>query len=130
MGESMEEQNAVEEIRNTEEEKNLEKLNLSHKLSKTGWALFFIWIGIATLAKFEFATGVLGVGIIILIMQVIRKVTGLKFEGFWLFAGFIFLLSGFKEVFDTDFPVVPVLFILAGAVLLASLFRGNHHSGL
>ncbi|MFC1725163.1 hypothetical protein ACFL4T_06025 [candidate division KSB1 bacterium] len=121
----MEDQNPNEEIGNAKEQVTIKKHDLAHKLSTTGWALFFIWIGFAFLLNFDFSAGVLGVGIIILVIQVVRKTFGLKFEGFWLFSGFIFLLGGFKEIFGTEFPVIPVLFILAGAVMLASVFRGK-----
>ena len=62
-----------------ENEKQTEELNstkshdISKKLEATGWGLFFIWIGIAFLANFDFGLGLLGVGIITLGGQAARK---------------------------------------------------------
>lgn len=63
-----------------EEVKSNEKRDMDKKLSTVGWALFFIWIGIAFLAEFSFGIGLLGVGIITLGVQVARRLMDLKFE--------------------------------------------------
>ncbi|MFQ5868630.1 MAG: hypothetical protein ACE5JC_01885 [Candidatus Zixiibacteriota bacterium] len=51
--------------RQTEELETAEK-HASDRFSTVGWALFFIWVGIAFLAGFDIGVGLLGVGLITL----------------------------------------------------------------
>ena len=110
----------------------LEDVNLqdmAHKLSATGWALFFIWIGIAFLAKFSVAVGMLGIGCITLGMQATRKQFKLQLEWFWIVVGILFFVGGLWELFKMDISLVPFILILGGIVLLISIFRGKRHLG-
>ncbi len=106
--------------RQTEDQIMTEKAALAKKLDVTGWGLFFIWIGIAFLANFGFAIGLLGVGIITLGGQVARKYFNLKAEGFWIVVGLLFVISGIWELLQIKFSLVPILIIVAGVVMLIS----------
>ena len=122
----MEDQESAE--KNTEpvqEPKTHEKSDLDKRLSTVGWALFFIWIGIAFLANFDFSVGLFGIGILTLGMQVARLFVGLKLEGFWVVVGILFVLGGLFGMLETKLPLVPILLILAGVVLLISIVRGK-----
>ena len=55
-----------------------------------GRGIFFIWLGISFLAGFSFAVGLLGVGIITVGVQLVRKSYNPKLEGFWLVVGILF----------------------------------------
>jgi hypothetical protein len=99
---------------------------LEHKLNLTGWALFFIWVGIAFLLNFSVGVGLLGIGIITLGMQAFRKYSNLKLEGFWVVIGLLFLLAGLWELFQADIPLVPIVLIIAGITLLISIIRRKH----
>ena len=94
-------------------------------LEAVGWALFFIWIGIAMLADFGFAIGLFGVGIITLGSQTARKYFNFKVEGFWVIAGLLFVLSGIWELLKIEFDLLPILIIVAGLVILISVIRGK-----
>ena len=96
---------------------------LEHKLSVTGWALFFIWIGIAFLTNIGSGVGLLGIGVITLVIQGVRKLYNLKVESFWLFVGILFILSGLWELFQANIPLVPIVLIMAGVALLVSILR-------
>ncbi len=98
---------------------------LNKKLDAAGWGLFFIWIGIALFAHVGWGTGLLGVGIIILGVQVTRKYLGLKLEGFWVWAGFFCVLGGVWDLLNVQFGLLPILCIGAGVVLLVSVLVGN-----
>ena len=102
------------------------KIDLAQKLDAAGWALFFIWIGIALLADVGWGIGLIGIGVITLAGQVARKYFGLKLEGFWIIVGLLFLLGGIWELFTPTIPLVPILLIVAGAVLLGSILLGKH----
>jgi hypothetical protein len=105
-----------------EEIEKTNKSDLAHKLSGLGWALFFIWIGVSYLVNFDAAITLLGIGVIILGMQLIRKSMNLNFEGFWLVIGGLFVLGGFGRVLEVRIPIIPIVLILAGIVMIYSIF--------
>jgi hypothetical protein len=99
---------------------------LEGKLSGAGWGLFIIWIGIAFLAGFQTWLTLIGIGIITLGMQLIRKASGLGTEGFWLVIGLLFLIGGIWDFSGTTLPLLPILLIVAGAGILVSIFSGRN----
>ncbi len=103
------------------EQKTNEAHNLADKLPAIGWSLFFIWVGIVLLVKLDAGVGLLGVGVITLAVQVVRKYLNLKLEGFWVVIGLLFVVGGLWELFEPNLPLVPILLIVAGAALLVSV---------
>jgi hypothetical protein len=112
-----------------EERNHYQRLTNRHvlhkKLDTVGWGLFFIWIGIALFANVGWGTGLLGVGIIILGVQVTRKYFGLKLEGFAIAVGSFFLLGGAWELLNVQFGLLPILCIAVGIALLVSTLVGR-----
>jgi hypothetical protein len=53
-------------INDNHELKAAQRKKLDRKLDTAGWALFFIWMGIAILADVGWGVGFLGIGLIIL----------------------------------------------------------------
>jgi hypothetical protein len=102
-------------------EEKTEGGSLKKKLEATGWGLFFIWIGIILWADIPSSAALLGIGIITLVMQIVRKALGLDFEGFWCLVGAAFLLAGIWQHFKVDLPLLAILLIVAG---LAVLWKG------
>jgi hypothetical protein len=104
---------------------------LARRIDVAGWGLFFIWIGIALLAHIGWGVGLVGVGIITLGGQVIRKSSGLKVDGFGVFIGFLFFLGGIWELLNVRFDLTPILCVVAGAALLVSVLVGKarNHTG-
>ena len=102
-----------------------ENADLARKFDAAGWALFFIWVGIALLMDVGWGIGLLGVGIITLGGQVGRTYFGLKMEGFGVVVGFLFLMGGIWELVQVEISLVPILLIIAGVALLISIFRGK-----
>lgn len=98
---------------------------LIRKLDAAAWGLFFIWIGVAWLANVGWGVGLLGVGIITLAGQGARKFLALEVEGFGLVVGLLFALGGIWELFSIRVDFVPVLAIVAGALLLVSALTGR-----
>jgi hypothetical protein len=113
-------------VEQVEELKRTERRDLSHKLDAVGWGLFFIWIGIAFLADLGFGVGLLGIGIIVLGEQAVRKYLDLKLEGFWVVVGLCFVVGGLWELLAVELPLVPILLIVAGIAILVSIFKGTH----
>jgi len=96
----------------------MERQDRASKFDAAGWALFFIWIGIAWLAEAGWGVGLLGVAAITLAMQLIRKISGLQVEGFWVLVGFGIAVAGFWQWTDVQVPLAPLLFIAIGIGLL------------
>ena len=84
----------------------------AQRLDAVGWGLFFLWVGSAWLAGIDEGVGLLGVGIITLGVQVLRRYAGLALEGFWVVVGSLFALGGLWQVLDAQLPLVPFLLVL------------------
>lgn len=95
------------------------------RLSALGWGLFFVWVGVVMLLDFGSAIGALGVGIITLGVQVVRKLFGLALEGFWVAVGVVFAAGGIWALYEINLPLVPVLLVVAGVILLISALRSK-----
>jgi hypothetical protein len=84
---------------NTELDQTAEKRRASMKrLDAIGWGIFFIWIGIAFLANFSWGIALLGMGIIMLGVQMGRMHFGHSIEGFGLVMGILFVVTGVWEL--------------------------------
>ena len=101
------------------------KAELARKLAVGSWGLFFIWVAITLVANVGWGIALLGVGIITLATQAVRKCVGLPAEWFWLVVGVLFLAGGICELRGVPMPVVPILLALAGVALLASALCGK-----
>lgn len=98
------------------------------RFDTAGWALFFIWVGIAWLADVGMGVALLGVATITLGMQALRKIYGVHVEGFWILVGIGFAIAGFWQWFDIALPLAPFVLIAAGVALLIWRVRpGNQH---
>ena len=101
----------------------------ARKVDAIGWALFFIWVGIAWIANVGFGVGLLGVAAIILGMQAIRRLLGINVEFFGIVVGIGFGIGGLWEYLDVQTPLAPIVLIIAGIALLVSVtWFGRKHS--
>jgi hypothetical protein len=116
----------MEDQKVVDEQEHHRKHSTAEKLSAAGWGLFFIWIGISFLAKFDVGVGLLGVGIITLAGQAARKFFNLKMEGFWIIVGVLFVLGGIWNLLKPTVELAPILIIAAGAALILSIFKSKH----
>ncbi len=97
--------------------------DMEKKLAAIGWGAFFAWLGLVLLMKVGSGIVLLGIGVITLGMQGVRKYYNLDLERFWLVCGAIFLAGGIWELAQLDLPFVPIVLVLLGAVLIGSAFR-------
>ncbi|HEX7288962.1 MAG TPA: hypothetical protein VF532_22445 [Candidatus Angelobacter sp.] len=97
----------------------------TQKLEALGWGLFFVWIGIALLVNLGWGVGILGVGIIILGVQMARRYMAMQLDTFWVVVGTLFVLAGIWELLSVRVSLVPIVCIVAGAVLLVSALAGK-----
>jgi hypothetical protein len=96
------------------------------RLDSIGWGVFLIMTGGLWLAPeglFPEGTWLIGTGIIILGLQVVRYLNGIKTSGFWIVLGIIALAFGISDVYAFDIPVFPILIILFGlSIILKPIF--------
>ena len=96
---------------------------LEKKLATIGWGVFFGWIGIVMLMEAGSGIVLLGIGVVTLGMQGVRKYYLLDFERFWLLCGALFLAGGIWDLAQLDLPFVPIVLVLVGVVLIGSTLR-------
>lgn len=112
-----------------EEPETTDGRELDRVLDAVGWGLFFIWVGIAFLAEVPTGVGLLGVGVITLAMQAVRKYLQVKVQGFWVIVGAIFVLSGLWQLLQAKLSLVPIVLIVIGVAVVVSAFRGKGARG-
>jgi hypothetical protein len=98
-----------------------EKAVLNKRLERMGWGFFLIMLGGFALVPHEIiAKGVwsIGVGIIMLGLNVARYLNQIKMSGFTTFLGAISLLSGILQLFGLNDLGGALLLIILGAYLI------------
>jgi|GEM_PF-676899 len=98
------------------------EIQLIRKLDAFGWGLFLIWLGIVLLAKAQTSVALLGIGIIMLGVQLARVVLKLRLEVFWFVAGLLFIVGALWQLGNARIPLVPILLIAAGVALVLTRF--------
>jgi hypothetical protein len=90
-----------------------------------GWGALFIWWGFTELYRFlPDGAGAIGVGLILLGVNVARSLTGSPTSGFSIALGLIALALGGLELANSVFhlpfelPVFPIILLAFGAVIL------------
>ncbi len=98
---------------------------LVRRLDAVGWGVFFIWIGIVSLAGVGWGAGLLGVGVIMLGTQAARMYYGIPVERLWLVIGTVFAVWGFLELLKIELG--GALLIIVGIVIIVSALRKPQH---
>ena len=99
----------------------MEHHNRGSMLDAIGWALFFIWVGVAWLANVGIGAGLIGVAVITLGMQVLGRLMGLHVELFWIAVGLGFAVGGLWKLLNIQTPLTPIVLIAAGIALFISV---------
>jgi len=96
--------------------------DVANKVSAAAWAIFFVWLGYAILAQIPLGVGLLGVGVITLGAQGVRKAFGLSLEGFWFLAGILLVMAGVWNLLSLEVPFLPYLLFAVALGVLAGAF--------
>ena len=96
----------------------MERADRASLFDAIGWSLFFVWVGVAWLLDVGLGWGLLGVGILTLGMQGVRKLNDVNVEGFWVVLGLGFVVAGFWELWNISVPLAPIILIVLGIALL------------
>jgi hypothetical protein len=87
--------------------------------------MFFIWWGITELFNFAAGIDAIGVGLILLGLNVVRSLNGMPTSGFTITFGILALVWGGLELAQSvlplpfEIPVFAILLIVLGVILLA-----------
>lgn len=107
------------------------KNTLNERLESIGWALFLIMIGGIGLvpdAMVPAGAWLIGVGLIMLGLNLARYVNQIPVSSGSLFLGALALIAGVTSVFGVDLPIFPIALILLGLSALSKFFLKNRLS--
>ncbi len=90
----------------------------TRQIDSAAWAVFFIWVGLVMLAGWPWDWFLIGVGVLILGTQIIRRQFSLKVEMFGIAIGLIILAAGVWGLFALPWPLMPIILIAMGGYLL------------
>jgi hypothetical protein len=103
---------------------DVRKKELNSRLETVGWGLFLIMIGgFALLKGVPEGTWLIGAGLIMLGLNAVRLLVGIRASWFTLILGTIALLSGLGSVYGVNIPVGPLLIILIGLAIVVRAFQ-------
>lgn len=88
------------------------------QIDSAAWAVFFIWVGVVMLAGLPWDWFLVGVGVLILGAQILRRQWNLKIDTFGVVIGLIFLAAGIWDLLSMPWPLMPIILIAVGAYLL------------
>ncbi len=95
------------------------KQDLNKRLETVGWGLFLIMLGgFALVRTVPEGTWLIGAGLIMLGLNVVRLLLGIRASWFTLILGTVALLSGIGSVYGVDIPVGALLIILIGLAII------------
>jgi hypothetical protein len=105
-------------------DQDLQKMHLNKRLEAVAWGLFLIMIGGLWLLPEAVPEGtwLFGVGIIMLGLNGVRKLYGIKMSGFTIFLGLVALIIGIGAILGVDLPIFPILIILWGLSVVLEPF--------
>ena len=98
--------------------------SLNRRYEVAAWGVFFIWLGVTSLFPFANGAGTLGIGVILLGLNVVRYLNHVPISNFTVSLGILAIVLGAFDMMRAIFrlplelPVFPILLIVLGAVLL------------
>ena len=100
---------------------------LNRRLETISWGLFLIMLGgFALLKSVPEGTWLIGAGVIMLGLNAVRLLLGIRTSWFTVILGTVALLSGLGSVYGVSIPVGPLLIILIGlAIIVRALDRSR-----
>jgi hypothetical protein len=100
------------------------KQELNRRLKTVSWGLFLIMLGgLFLVPAVPPGTWLIGAGVIMLGLNAVRLVAGIRASWFSLILGTIALLAGIGSVLGIDMPVGPILIILIGLAIIVRAFQ-------
>ena len=95
------------------------KAQLDGRLTSISWALFLIMVGgFLLVPSLPPGSWLIGIGVIMLGLNVVRSLNGIRMSTFTTVLGIIALAAGLGDFAGVDVPVFPLLIILVGAAII------------
>ena len=106
----------------------------SRSIDTIAWGAFFIWWGVTELAgSLPEGVGLIGIGLILLGLNLVRSMKGILTSGFTTVLGILALVWGGLELAGVvlglpfELPVFAILLIVLGVSLIAGQMIGNRN---
>ena len=99
--------------------RRLEEISMALVLIMTGG----LWL--APKAMFPEGTWLAGLGSILLGLNAVRRIRGLKTSGFGIIVGLIASAAGIGRIIGQELPLIPILLIILGAGLVLRAAAGK-----
>ena len=96
----------------------IEQQDRSSLLDAVGWAVFFIWLGVAWLLEVSLGWAIVGTGLLLLALQGMKAAFHTHVDAFWIVAAIAFVVGGFWELWEVAIPLAPFALIAIGIGLL------------
>lgn len=93
------------------------------RIDTAAWGGTLLWVGVFWLADLGAGVALLGFAAIVLAAQLARRAIGVAADPFWSFAGACLAVGGLWILLGIRADLVPVLFLLAGGLVLFSALR-------
>ncbi len=107
---------------------------LNRNFETIAWGALFIWWGITELVPaLPEGTGLVGIGLILLGLNLARSRSGVPVSAFTVTIGILALVWGALELAGVllslpfELPVFPILLIVLGLIVLAGWLSGNRN---
>lgn len=97
------------------------KAALNERLQTISWALFLIMAGgfwLVPDGRLPQGSWLIGLGVILIGLNVVRYLNGIRMSMFTTIFGAIALIAGVGDFAGIDVPVGPILIILIGAAII------------
>lgn len=94
-----------------------DKKPLEKRLEELGWAVFLVMTGVIWLMpadRVPQGSWLIGTGVLLLALNVVRYFNGVRISGFTSALGAIALAGGLGEFFGVEFPLLALALILFG----------------
>lgn len=97
----------------------------ARSIDSIGWALFFMWVGVALLANFSWTVSLIGTAAIILAVQGALFFRGERLDIFMAAVGVVLLIGAITDVYGSPWSLFPALLIVIGIAMLVDTIRGH-----
>jgi hypothetical protein len=108
----------------TSTHQDTQKNSLNKRLEDIGWALFLTMIGCILLVPAKLVpqgAWLIGTGLIMLGINLVRYLNGIKVSAFTVILGTFALAAGFGDLFGVKLPLFAIFLILMGISIMLKL---------
>jgi hypothetical protein len=97
----------------------------ARSIDSIGWALFFMWVGIAMLANFSWTVSLIGTAVIVLGVQGALFFRRERLDIFMLAIGVVLLFGTITDMYGLPLSLIPALLIVIGIMMFADALRAH-----